>query len=289
MAHKHRFKEAKLGREAGGFAALPHCVLRSVGITKLSAHASKLLLDLLAQWRGDNNGTLCCAWVVMQTRGWRSRETLDRARRELVASDFLMVTRPGGNHRPTLYALTFYRLDVCKGRHDTPPTLTPPSTWFKHEPTHPISTTAVSIAKRPKADGKIKIQHDRRVVRPIIDTTGGPINPLSPANDTTGVSVEPISMNESTRPAGSILDIPSTRAHAAAPLASPASPPLPSRVLNRQGTPATDASFRVFEYRLGGRGPWLVLLSTLPSDTADALREQLEARHGNVAEVRAKP
>lgn len=52
--------------------------------------------------------------------------------------------------------------------------------------------------------------------------------------------------------------------------------------------PETEAPFRVFEYRLNGRGPWFIVLSTLPEDTADSLREQLEGRHGCAVDVRTR-
>lgn len=78
---------------------------------KLSAHAVKLLVDLLAQYRGDNNGDLCATWTMMQARGWKSRDTLARALAELVAAGFVTQTRQGGRHAPSLYAVTFYALD----------------------------------------------------------------------------------------------------------------------------------------------------------------------------------
>ena len=94
-------------RESGGFAALPHRLLESQVFIGLSAHAVKLLNDLLAQFKGYNNGDLCLAWSIMEKRGWKSRDTLNKARKELLAVELIMITRCGDRKRPHLYALTF--------------------------------------------------------------------------------------------------------------------------------------------------------------------------------------
>jgi hypothetical protein len=78
--HKKKNWLAAERRERGGFAALPHCLLESQVFVDLSARAVKLLVDLLAQFKGFNNGDLCMAWSVMKERGWKSRDTLNKAR-----------------------------------------------------------------------------------------------------------------------------------------------------------------------------------------------------------------
>ena len=121
-------------RERGGFAALPHCLLESQVFVHLSARAVKLLVDLLAQFKGFNNGDLCMAWSIMAERGWKSRDTLNKARKELLQSELIMVSRYGDRRRPHLYALTFFAVDDCGGKLDIRPTDTPLSAWRKHEP-----------------------------------------------------------------------------------------------------------------------------------------------------------
>lgn len=133
-----RFKEHKKKRERGGFVALPHILLQSDSFVTLSAHAKALLLDLLAQYKGNNNGDLCLAWSVMKLRGWKSEATLNKAKQELLAKDFIMVTRQGGKHCASLYALTFYSIDECKGKLEVEPTHSPPSSWRRHEPLPPL-------------------------------------------------------------------------------------------------------------------------------------------------------
>lgn len=134
MARNSRYKEAKEKRESGGFAPLPYVVLRSAGFARLGPHAVKLLMDLLAQYKGDNNGDLCASWTLMKERGWRSRDTLNKARRALLDGEWITITRQGGRRRPTLYAVTFYAIDECGGKLDVRSTHSPPSAWRRHEP-----------------------------------------------------------------------------------------------------------------------------------------------------------
>ena len=82
---KPRNRRKHTGRaESGGFFALPHAVMASPAFRNLSAHGVKLLCDLGGQYRGANNGDLGAAWRVMNPLGWRSRDTLSRALRELI-------------------------------------------------------------------------------------------------------------------------------------------------------------------------------------------------------------
>lgn len=98
-------------RPPGGFVAMPYVVLRSAQFAALRPSAVKLLMDLLAQYRGHNNGDLCATWSLMHERGWRSRDTLGKALHELTERNWIQQTRQGGMHQPSLYGVTFYELD----------------------------------------------------------------------------------------------------------------------------------------------------------------------------------
>lgn len=120
--------------EAGGYVALYHCVIRSHTYGNLSAYAVKLLNDLLSQYYGSNNGDLSAPYSTMQKRGWKSKGTLNRAIKELLASGFIETSRQGGRHRCSLYAVTFYAVDECNGKLDINATIKPKSLWRKNEP-----------------------------------------------------------------------------------------------------------------------------------------------------------
>lgn len=131
MARDKRMR-TKGRRDGGSFAALPHVVLHSENFRTLSARAVKLLIDLLSQYRGNNNGDLCCAFRLMAKRGWRSKDQLHKARGELLERGWIILTRQGGLHMgPNLYALTFQALDYCGGKLEVPQTRTAPGDW-KH-------------------------------------------------------------------------------------------------------------------------------------------------------------
>jgi len=117
----------------GGFVALPREILKSQTYISLSVYAQKLLIDLITQHNGKNNGDLCATWSLMQKRGWKSPSTLNNAKRELEEKQFIVVARQGGRNKPTLYAVTFFRIDVCKGKIDIPDTLYPSNEWKNNE------------------------------------------------------------------------------------------------------------------------------------------------------------
>jgi len=94
-----RYRDAKEKRPPGGFVALSYIAIRSQQFASLSSHAVKLLVDLLAQYNGGNNGDPCLTWKMMHQRGWRSRDTLWKAQRGLVERGWISLTRQGGLHQ----------------------------------------------------------------------------------------------------------------------------------------------------------------------------------------------
>jgi hypothetical protein len=133
--------------ESGGYLALPHSVMASPNFRAASAHAIKLLNDLGFQYRGGNNGDLSAAWRIMQPRGWKSRDTLARAIRELLELGLIEKTRQGGLHLCSLFALTWLAIDECGGKLDVPATHAPSGLWRSPRPAEKqnASTATVSI------------------------------------------------------------------------------------------------------------------------------------------------
>jgi hypothetical protein len=113
------------------FFGLPKAVLNHTNYLRLSAKAVKLLMDLGVQYNGFNNGDLCATWSMMQKRGWKSRSTLYDALQELLHYGLIMVSRQGGKHAASLYALTWNKIDECKSKLDIQHTLQPPGNWKK--------------------------------------------------------------------------------------------------------------------------------------------------------------
>lgn len=107
---RNKFKGSKYTEP---FVGIVRSVFDSPAFTALSPFACKLLLELAGQYRGDNNGNLTVAWSIVHKRGWRSKTTLWRVKKELIEAGFVYVTRKG--HMPStceLLALTWFPLDV---------------------------------------------------------------------------------------------------------------------------------------------------------------------------------
>lgn len=116
---KSRYKNAKEKRDGESHIGVPHCVLNSAAYLGLNAYARMLLWDLAAQYRGNNNGDMCMAWKLMKPRGWKSEETLSKAKLELLEARLIVETRKGARpNKCSLFALTWYALDDCDGKLD---------------------------------------------------------------------------------------------------------------------------------------------------------------------------
>lgn len=126
-----RSRERTKGRKGSGrFGALPHSVWEHPDYYNLTGSAAKLLMDLICQYNGRNNGDLQAAYSVLNSRGWNSRETISRAVGELLRARLIVKTRegkftnPGG--RCALYALSWLPINDCDNKLEVPPTTTPP-------------------------------------------------------------------------------------------------------------------------------------------------------------------
>ena len=98
----------------GGFVQLPKKVMRSPNFVKLTPYAVKLLIDLCEQYNGSNNGDLCATWSMMVLRGWKSKETLTNAIKELNHYELIVTTQYGGLGRPSLYAIAWFNIDKAR-------------------------------------------------------------------------------------------------------------------------------------------------------------------------------
>ncbi|MGN6728468.1 MAG: hypothetical protein ACTHJG_01400 [Rhodanobacteraceae bacterium] len=115
----------------------------------MPTRAVKLLCDLGAQYRGNNNGDLSAAWRIMQPRGWKSRATLDEAEKDLVRAGMIELTRQGGLNRCNLYALTWHAIDECGGKLDVPPTRVPSGLWRRAHFSEKQNASPESVSAKP--------------------------------------------------------------------------------------------------------------------------------------------
>lgn len=94
------------------FIAVPKLLVASSEWQALPFRARALALDLMAQYSGKNNGRLCPAYEAMRRSGWKSKDQLGKAKRELLATRFCIQTRMGHPPRtPEWLGFTWWRLD----------------------------------------------------------------------------------------------------------------------------------------------------------------------------------
>jgi len=132
MTSKNEQRRRNKGRQTTkSFVMFPHDVMEHETFMSLSPRATKLLMDIASQYRGNNNGDLCAPFKLMKKRGWNSSDQLNRAKKELVSSGLVMVSRQGGLNKASLYALTWFSIDECNGKLDIQSTTLAPNNWEK--------------------------------------------------------------------------------------------------------------------------------------------------------------
>lgn len=134
-------------RNSQSYSQLIHAYFQSPEYAELSPRAVKALIDLFCQYRGGNNGDLCAAKSVMQKSGWRSNDCLSKALKELVDKGWLMITRQGGRHLASLYAVTFMPIDECGGKLDVKATRLAPHLWKKSNQALAPPVTSVDLPR----------------------------------------------------------------------------------------------------------------------------------------------
>jgi hypothetical protein len=110
-----------------------HRMLQHPRFLALSGRACKALLYLASQYRGDNNGNLQIAPKIARKAGLKTGGNLHRAVRELAEAGFVLQTRQGGRNRCSLYALTWFPIHECGGRHDIAATRVASNDWLRIE------------------------------------------------------------------------------------------------------------------------------------------------------------
>ncbi|WP_329006400.1 hypothetical protein [Pseudomonas aeruginosa] len=135
-------RKSKGRNPAGTFAALPHVVMDSEDFRSLSGGALKVLLGLLRQYRGVNNGDLSATFASASEWGIGSKATLAKALEELQERNLIIRTREGRFIKPggccALYALTWRLIDPCDGKIEVSPTTAPPRKFSLERAKHPV-------------------------------------------------------------------------------------------------------------------------------------------------------
>jgi hypothetical protein len=114
----------------GQFLPLPHSLLHHPNYAKLSPKAVKLLIDIGGQFNGINNGDLVTTYSYLSKRGWNSNDQITKAKKELLQGGWIVETRKGSRNKvASLYALTWLKINDCKGKLDRSVTNSPLAWW----------------------------------------------------------------------------------------------------------------------------------------------------------------
>ena len=116
MENQRRAKSSKLDVVGGLFFAMPLAVIQSAQYRGVSSNATRLLWDIAAQHNRKNNGALVCCNKYLDQLGWKSNDTIYKAKCELLEAGLLTETRKG--KRPNVaswYALGWLGLEVQLG------------------------------------------------------------------------------------------------------------------------------------------------------------------------------
>jgi hypothetical protein len=133
-------------KKVDSFYQIPRKIHRSADFRFLSGNAVKLLVSLAYQFNGINNGDLTTAWRVMhEQHGFRSPNTVDRARHDLMNAKLIEMTRQGGLGKCSLYALTWLKRNPCNGKMDVQPTSVPTRSIWNQEIRTVKSTGSVVV------------------------------------------------------------------------------------------------------------------------------------------------
>jgi len=117
MASRMKVKGRRI---TGRFIGLPHVVVKNKDYIQLSYKSKALLIDLMLQYNGKNNGDLTTALAILRDRGWKRQATIGEAVKELIDANLIIRTREGQFRNPfsrcALYAVTWQPIDDCKDK-----------------------------------------------------------------------------------------------------------------------------------------------------------------------------
>lgn len=164
-------KRQKLGYS---FVPFPRFVLEHESFGRLSGNAVKLLCNFMTMYTGTNNGNLSCAWKLMRPMGWTSNDFLQRALKELLYFEFIIMTRQGGRHQCSLYAIAFYDISEFPGKNLEVGPCIRSSNWMNARPPMPD----MKKRKPPPPETRKGARKNENAI-PVVGTVSGAIEPVA--------------------------------------------------------------------------------------------------------------
>ena len=119
------------------YISIPHHVLESNEYIGLDGNAVRLLIDILWQYHGKNNGELTASHDLLGLKRRWPKTSLYRARRKLINKGFVIITKHGAKVRGdmTMLAITWNGIDKpekVKYDHGIEISVVPLNLWLKN-------------------------------------------------------------------------------------------------------------------------------------------------------------
>ncbi|MGF1871142.1 hypothetical protein [Photobacterium indicum] len=141
----------------GSFIKVPAFMFDSAAYTALSSNARDVLMQLLRQYRGGNNGNLTAIWGDHENLvSIKSEKTFKNAVSELLNEEFIEITGTGTTSKkgkpPYLYAITWLEVDPPMGNSNriikSSPARKPQREWQRCEHRNEFERVVVRGGKR---------------------------------------------------------------------------------------------------------------------------------------------
>lgn len=154
-------------KRSGEFALVPLSVLESEACTTLNHAVFKVLVILVSQWRGKNNGTLALTELYARRFGLSGRNTLYTSLRELESRGLIVCTRRGNKSKKmfSLFAIGWEPITHRDGQPLTKPEPCNNSKWL----TWKLPADLVAAAKQRRIVNK---QRAMKRARKSVPATG---------------------------------------------------------------------------------------------------------------------
>ena len=108
------------------FINIDFAVLEHPDFYEANPRCHKMLLYLLRQFNGKNNGDFTAAYSVLRKFGFKSKDTIASTLEELIERGLIVRTRDAKFQNPNatcaLYAVTWFQMHECDGKLDVKPT-----------------------------------------------------------------------------------------------------------------------------------------------------------------------
>ena len=138
------------------YLKLLHYIIDSQQFARIPGSKLKMLIDLARQFNGRNNGNFDISKIRLR---WNSRDTTGTALTWLVNHGWIIKTKQGGlGMGPDLFAVTWWPIDECKGKHDFPAETVASHLWAKKTPAR-ISVLAVPEIGTSEIEKRSIIDH----------------------------------------------------------------------------------------------------------------------------------